>query len=90
MNKESQKSESDRSILVVTHHAPLVTGTSSPDEAKNAWSSTFATDILSQGDWTNVKTWIFGHMHYTTELKKNGVVLPRAATGQELKKKEKY
>ncbi|MCJ1345505.1 hypothetical protein MMC31_003712 [Peltigera leucophlebia] len=96
-NKESQKGESERSILVITHHAPLVSGTSSPDQAKNPWTPAFATDILSQGNWTNVKAWVFGHTHYTTELKKGGVkvvsnqrgyVLPGAATGQELKKME--
>lgn len=95
-NKERQKGESERLVLVVTHRAPLVSGTSSPDQAKNAWSPAF-TDILSQGDWTNVKAWIFGHTHYTTELKKGGVkvvsnqrgyVLPGAATGLDLKKME--
>lgn len=96
-NKERQKGESERLILGITHHAPLVRGTSNPDQAKNPWSPAFATDILSQGDWTNVKAWIFGHRHYITELKKSGVkvvsnqrgyVLPGAATGLYLKKME--
>lgn len=58
---------------MVTHHAPLVCGTSSPDQAKNPWSPAFATDILSQGDWKNVEAWIFGHTHYYREFKKGGV-----------------
>lgn len=61
------------------------------------WLRITLTDILSQADWTNVKAWIFGHTHYTTELKKGGVkvvsnqrgyVLPGAATGLDLKKME--
>lgn len=71
--KKRQKGESERLIIVVAHHAPLVCGTSSPDQAKNLWSPAFATDILSQGDWKNVKAWIFGPTYYTTEFKKGGV-----------------
>lgn len=48
-NKKRQKGEPERLILVVKHHAPLVCGTSSPDQAKNPWSPAFATEILSQG-----------------------------------------
>lgn len=94
-NKLRQKGELEKRILVVTHHAPLVSGTSSPGQAKNPWSPAFATDILSNGYWTNVKAWIFGHTHYTTELltkggvqvvsNQRGYVLPGTTTGQELK-----
>ncbi|KAJ5462847.1 hypothetical protein N7475_007791 [Penicillium sp. IBT 31633x] len=64
--------EEMRSILVVTHHAPSLQGTSSPQHAKNLWSCAFGTDLLTRS-WGGVKIWVFGHTHYTTEFKKNGI-----------------
>ncbi|KAL2817969.1 Metallo-dependent phosphatase-like protein [Aspergillus cavernicola] len=63
-----------RSILVMTHHAPSIQDTSSPQHANNPWSSAFATDILSQiSKSSGVKAWVFGHTHYTTEFKNQGI-----------------
>ncbi|KAJ5818572.1 hypothetical protein N7474_004163 [Penicillium riverlandense] len=63
-----------RSILVVTHHAPSLQGTSNPQHANNPWSSAFATNILSQvSKSSDIKSWIFGHTHYTTEFKHQGI-----------------
>ena len=61
-----------RSIVVVTHHAPSLQRTSSPQHAQNPWSVAFGTDLLSN-KWKGVKLWIFGHTHYTTEFKENGI-----------------
>lgn len=61
-----------RSILVLTHHAPSLTGTSNPKYEDSPWSSAFATDLLSQ-DWNGVKTWVFGHTHYSVEFHRNGI-----------------
>ncbi|OOF99913.1 hypothetical protein ASPCADRAFT_40845 [Aspergillus carbonarius ITEM 5010] len=66
--KRSEK----RSILVVTHHAPLLRGTSSPHQARNSWSVAFGTDVLPHVS-DGVKVWVFGHTHYTTEFKEKGV-----------------
>lgn len=63
-----------RSILVVTHHAPSLQNTSSPQHANNPWSSAFATDILSEiSKSSGIKFWVFGHTHYTTEFKVQGI-----------------
>lgn len=74
---ESIRQENSRTtkrlILVVTHHAPCVQKTSSPQHVQSPWSSAFATAILSQDDWSGVNTWVFGHTHYTTEFKEGNI-----------------
>lgn len=73
--RDSQNQDGGRNILVVTHHAPSLHGTSAPEHASNPWTSAFATDLLPQLGTDKVKTWIFGHTHYTTELNLYGVQL---------------
>ena len=71
---ESIQSKKKRSILVVTYHAPSLQNTSSTQHANNPWSSAFATDILSQiSKSSGVKAWVFGHTHYSTEFKNQGI-----------------
>lgn len=64
-----------RAVLVVTHHAPCVEGTSHPKDSGNPWSAAFATDVLDdRGRSTSgIKCWVFGHTHFTTEILKQGV-----------------
>ncbi|KAB8221441.1 Metallo-dependent phosphatase-like protein [Aspergillus novoparasiticus] len=62
-----------RSVLVVTHHAPLRRGTSSPRHAGNAWGEAFGSEVLSGLDGLDgVGTWVFGHTHYTTDFWEGG------------------
>ena len=69
---EVQKSGKKKSILVVTHHAPLLEKTSSPQHSQNPWSVAFGTDVLSRLR-EGVKVWVFGHTHYSTDFKEKGV-----------------
>ncbi|PYI00411.1 calcineurin-like phosphoesterase [Aspergillus sclerotiicarbonarius CBS 121057] len=71
-NEKAEKRNKKQSILVVTHHAPSLQRTSSPQHAQNPWRVTFGTDVLSQAV-DGVKVWIFGHTHYTTDFKEKGV-----------------
>ncbi|KAI3393716.1 hypothetical protein diail_3760, partial [Diaporthe ilicicola] len=64
-----------RNIMVVTHHAPSLTGTSAPEHVNNPWTPAFATDLLPRLNTDRVKTWVFGHTHHTTELFSDGVHL---------------
>lgn len=69
----------ERHVLVVTHHAPAMKGTSAPRNEDNLWSSAYATDLL-QGEeagqlWRQVKVWVFGHTHYCTDFVVSGVRL---------------
>jgi len=72
-NAEVKDNNYRRSILVVTHHAPCVAGTSSPQYVGDPCTCAFATDILGDGDWTGVKTWAHGHTHFTAEFETRGV-----------------
>ena len=65
-------------ILVVTHHAPSMTGTSDPAYDKHIWSAAFGTDLLGKyyGSRLNdVQCWIYGHTHYSTDFMKEGVLV---------------
>ncbi|KAJ5364587.1 uncharacterized protein N7496_010300 [Penicillium cataractarum] len=74
LQTQSKNQKQKRSILIMTHHAPSLQNTSSPQHANNPWSSAFATDILSKiSDVSSVKAWVFGHTHYSTEFRERGV-----------------
>lgn len=68
-------------VLVVSHHAPATKGTSDPRYGDSPWSSAFSTDILGLGAgggggsylWGQVRAWIFGHTHYSTDFIVDGV-----------------
>ncbi|KAG4430176.1 hypothetical protein IFR05_014335 [Cadophora sp. M221] len=74
-NESRVKGDRARSILVVTHHAPSMKGTSSPANVSNPWSSAFATDLLEDTSWGGVKAWVFGHTHFTTQFERNGITV---------------
>jgi predicted phosphodiesterase len=70
-----QPGQARRKVLVVTHHAPCIDGTSSPKDTGNTWTSAFATDILPvrrDGLWDPVAAWIFGHTHFTVDFDRGG------------------
>lgn len=72
IQSENRRSAQQRSVLVATHHAPLLRGTSSPQHALNAWRFAFGTDVLPQFS-DGVKAWVFGHTHYTANFKEGPV-----------------
>ncbi|KAI1458570.1 Metallo-dependent phosphatase-like protein [Annulohypoxylon moriforme] len=88
----SQDDKTRRQILVASHHAPCVEGTSRPEHTNNTWSSAFATDLLDRGGWDGVKAWVFGHTHFSTRFvrgeieivaNQRGYFLPASAGQQE-------
>ncbi|KAL7921195.1 putative calcineurin-like phosphoesterase [Trichoderma austrokoningii] len=65
-----------RRILMATHHAPCLDGTSRPDQTTNPWTCAFATELIAgQECWNDVRVWVFGHTHYTTDFICNGIRL---------------
>ncbi|KAI1371554.1 putative calcineurin-like phosphoesterase [Hypoxylon crocopeplum] len=71
----SQEGFDQRRLLVATHHAPCVKGTSRPEHDNSPWAPAFSTDLLDQAGWNYVKTWAFGHTHYSTKFARNGIKL---------------
>lgn len=72
------KDASRRKILIVTHHAPAVKGTSAPANESNPWSSAFSTDLLDNSNGSplnDVQWWVFGHTHYCSESLRGSVRL---------------
>ncbi|KAJ4146965.1 hypothetical protein LMH87_001518 [Akanthomyces muscarius] len=72
-NLTAAATQQTRNLLIATHHAPCLDGTSQPEHAHNLWSSAFATEMLASGDWSPVKTWVFGHTHYSTDFVRNDI-----------------
>ncbi|KAH8696476.1 calcineurin-like phosphoesterase [Talaromyces proteolyticus] len=80
VNENVEKRSQKQSILVVTHHAPSLERTSSPQHSQNPWKSAFGTDVLSHS-LNGVKVWVFGDTQYTTDFREGGVrVVDSAAT----------
>lgn len=76
LRQEVQRCKTNAKILVVTHHAPLVDKTASPRHRNSPVKSAFATDLLSNtraDSWSQVKYWVFGHTHWTTQFKVKGI-----------------
>ncbi|KAJ6784001.1 hypothetical protein PWT90_07778 [Aphanocladium album] len=74
--EEEEEEEEGRQLLVATHHAPSLEGTSRPRDAGNPWSVAFASSVLEQeggGGWDAVRVWAFGHTHYCTNFERLGV-----------------
>ncbi|KAG8417364.1 hypothetical protein J3458_004874 [Metarhizium acridum] len=71
----TKEQSAKRQLLVATHHAPCMEGTSRPEDSNNPWTPAFATDLLDQEGWAGINTWAFGHTHYSTDLVRNGVRL---------------
>lgn len=68
------KEEGDRTVVVATHHAPSLEGTSRPKDAANPWSVAFASGLLEEerGGWDAVKVWAYGHTHHCTKFERRG------------------
>ncbi|KAI9667133.1 MAG: hypothetical protein M1831_001310 [Alyxoria varia] len=71
--REIQRHEPHRSVVMATHHAPVIEGSSNPEHQQNEWSSAFSTDVLPSLQASigqkSITYWIFGHTHWCAELK---------------------
>ncbi|ETI20917.1 hypothetical protein G647_07260 [Cladophialophora carrionii CBS 160.54] len=65
-----------KSILVVTHHAPVRKGSSDPMYDESPLADAFSTDLIGVHEQLGrVQWWVFGHTHYTTQWREQGVNL---------------
>ena len=74
-NIRNEKDLPKRNILVITHHAPTVQGTSKPSDLANPWSCAFSTDLLEDKALADTQLWVFGHTHFTSDFKQGQVRL---------------
>jgi hypothetical protein len=71
---EIRATEPQRRIVIFTHHAPLVRGTSDPKHQGGEANSAFATDMSIRKCWCpQVSLWGFGHTHYNCDFVKDNV-----------------
>lgn len=72
------KASPRRSIIVATHHAPSVSGTSSELDSNNAWSPASATELIDGviRTWQGhkmIRYWIFGHTHHFCQISRRNI-----------------
>lgn len=69
--------EPQRKVVVFTHHAPTVDGTSDPKFAgqERPTKSAFASELTGEACWTagNVVLWAHGHTHWCCDFVRKGV-----------------
>ncbi|KIP04268.1 hypothetical protein PHLGIDRAFT_202135 [Phlebiopsis gigantea 11061_1 CR5-6] len=67
--------EPERKVLIFTHHAPTIHGTSDPKYAGQSNASAFATELTSAPCWRSgtVALWAFGHTHWCCDFERNGI-----------------
>ena len=67
--------EPERKVLIFTHHAPTIDGTSDPKYAGQANASAFATELTNAPCWRSgtVVLWAFGHTHWCCDFERDGV-----------------
>lgn len=75
-----QQDEPARRVVVLTHHAPTLDGTSDPKYVGGPTNSAFATELVGGACWAgNVRAWLFGHTHWNLDAVRAGV---RVASNQ--------
>ncbi|KAA1478524.1 Ser/Thr protein phosphatase superfamily protein [Dentipellis sp. KUC8613] len=69
--------EPQRKVIVFTHHAPTIEGTTDPkfSGTNHPTNSAFATELTKETCWTagNVTLWACGHTHWCCDLVRSGV-----------------
>ncbi|KAB8356416.1 hypothetical protein FH972_023999 [Carpinus fangiana] len=63
-----------RSIIIATHHAPTMKQTSNPIYRDSPRNCAFATSVIESRarywkGYKQIDTWIFGHTHWSTDIK---------------------
>ncbi|KAL0487746.1 hypothetical protein AKO1_000134 [Acrasis kona] len=68
LKQEIERAKSrDEDVCVLTHHSPLVTGTSKPEHIGTPCNTAFTTDLKYMMGG-NLKLWAFGHTHHNCDV----------------------
>lgn len=62
--------ENGEEVVILTHHAPLISGTSHPRHNSSIYCSAFSTNLQFIMDKFSdeIKVWGFGHTHYSNSI----------------------
>lgn len=66
-NEINRALEDNKKLLIITHHAPIINGTSRNEHKSSPLSSAFCTD-LRKLFVKPISTWVFGHTHHSCKL----------------------
>jgi hypothetical protein len=69
-----QAAKKDEKICVLTHHAPLIQGTSHPNYIGGENNSAFSSDLTHMMR-KEVAVWLFGHTHFNSRQECNGTIV---------------
>lgn len=72
LTKEIENNKSiNKTLIIITHHAPLIEGTSNPIYKESNINSCFSSDLseLITKNTKSIKYWIFGHTHWSSRIK---------------------
>jgi len=79
--------EPGRRVVVLTHHAPTIRGTSDSKYQGTLINAAFATELTTHAIWGSpVSLWAFGHTHFNCDFVRGGVRVvsnPRGYEGTE-------
>jgi len=74
----------ERRIIILTHHAPAIQGTSAPQYQGGSVNTAFATDMSLRSCWGNpLSVWAFGHTHFNCDFVKDNVRIVSNQRGYE-------
>lgn len=73
-NELKQANIHKQEVVVLTHHCPLINGTSHPIYVNSRSNCAFATD-LSYLFTSNLKYWLCGHTHYNFTINYNNTIV---------------
>lgn len=90
IKNELSKTNVNEKVIVLTHHSPLLQGTSYPNYENTPTNHAFSTD-LSKLIQSPISTWAFGHTHYQVDMMINDVQILSNPIGYDYRNElEKY
>lgn len=61
----------DKTVLMITHHAPMIEGIAPPKYRNSPINQAYGTDLTKMIENSNIKVWCYGHSHWHNETSIN-------------------
>ena len=84
--------ENNQAVVVLTHHTPMITGTSHPDYENSSLTPCFSSDLkyLLLESTPHLVAWACGHTHYNFDFRVGDVRVVSNQRGYKHRPKEEY